>query len=481
MRYEPTWESLRTHPTPQWFRDAKFGIYTHWGVYAVPACGKNATWYPYFMYRGGRQYQHHIETYGPPSRFGYKDFIPEFTAEEFDPDEWAELFKKAGAQFAGPVGEHHDGFSMWDSQVNKWNAARMGPKRDVVGELETAIRGAGMRFLVALHHAELWWFYPHWLEGADTADPRYAGLYGPPHNLEWATDKPEHADEFNYWPLQDKPTRAFLDQWLGKTLEVIDNYQPDILWFDYALRYIQEHYKRGFMAHYYNQAEARSREVVVTYKYHHLVPGSGVIDLELGRFGELTYHDWLTDTSVDDQGAWGYVSDAGYKPVSAIVHNLVDNVSKNGYVLLNVGPMADGRIPEQAREVLLGIGEWLDVNGEAIYGTTPWLTYGEGPTQMARTGYFSERQEVTYTAADIRFTAKGDAIYATALGWPGEQLLIESLAGLYESEIAAVRMLGVEQELAWSLSPQGLTVHVPAERPCDHAYVVKIVRQRPFR
>jgi alpha-L-fucosidase len=433
------------------------------------------------MYREGTdQHRHHVETYGPLSEFGYKDFIPDFTGAQFDAEEWAELFQKAGAQFAGPVGEHHDGFCMWDSAYTEWKATRMGPKRDVVGELEKAIRGAGMRFMVALHHAENWWFFPHWSEDADTSDPEYTGLYGPLHNLEWATAKPEAADRTQEWRLQDKPSEAFLDQWLGKTKEVIDNYQPDMLWFDFGLRYVQEHYKRDFLSHYYNRAEEWGQEVVVTYKWHDLVPGSGVIDLELGRFGELTYHDWITDTSVDDQGAWGYVETAGYKPVSAIVHNLVDNVSKNGYVLLNVGPMADGRIPEPAKEVLLGIGKWLELNGEAIFGTTPWMAYGEGPTKMGKTGYFSEREEVTYTAQDIRYTARDDVIYATSLGWPSERIVMESLAGLYESEIASVRMLGVNRDLAWSLSRDGLAVEPPDEKPCEHAFVFKITRQPPF-
>jgi len=181
--FERRWRLLRRHATPQWLQDAKFGIYTHWGIYSVPACGPNGTWYPYYMYREGTpQYEYHVKTYGHPTAFGYKDFIPQFTAEKFDPDAWAELFKRAGARFAGPVAEHHDGFAMWDSQLTEWNAARMGPKRDVVGELAAAIRKQGMRFMVAMHHAENWWYFPHWRGEFDTADPRYAGLYGPPHD-----------------------------------------------------------------------------------------------------------------------------------------------------------------------------------------------------------------------------------------------------------------------------------------------------------
>ncbi len=480
--YQPDWRSLREHVTPQWFRDAKYGIYTHWGVYSVPACGPNATWYPYNMYREGTpQYEHHVKTYGGPEKFGYKDFIPMFTAEKFDPDEWAELFKKSGAQFAGPVGEHHDGFAMWDSRYTEWNAAKMGPKRDVVGLLERAIRQQGMRFMIALHHAENWWFFPHWRKEFDTSDPRYAGLYGPPHNLDWGTERSVAETLEAEWGQQDPPTQAFLEQWLNKVKEVIDKYQPDLLWFDFALRFVQEHYKREMLAYYYNQASRWGKEVVVTYKWHDLVPGAGVIDLELGRFDTLTYHEWITDTTVDDGHGWGYVRDAKYKPLRGLIHYLVENVSKNGYLLLNVGPKPNGEIPDEARALLVGIGEWLAVNGEAIYGTTPWMTYGEGPTQMTKAGYFMEDQEVRYTAEDIRFTSKGNALYAICLGWPQGRVKIASLRALYPSEIESVRMLGVDQELSWTHSAAGLEVTPPAVKPpCEHAYVIKITRKHPF-
>ncbi len=481
MTYQPSWSSLKAHVTPQWLRDAKFGIYTHWGVYSVPAAGPNVTWYPYNMYREGTpQYEYHVKTYGHPSQFGYKDFIPMFTGDKFDPDQWAELFKKAGAQFAGPVGEHHDGFVMWDTGFSEWNATRMGPRRDIVGALERAIRKQGMRFMVALHHAENWWFFPHWRKEFDTADPRYAGLYGAPHNLDWANGVPTTPSGADAWELQEKPPKEFLDRWFGKILEVIDKYRPDMLWFDFGLQHIQERYRREFLAYYYNKAEEWGRDVAVTYKWHHLVPGSALVDLELGRFPELTYHDWITDTTVDDGHGWGYLKGAAYKAASALVHYLVDNVSKNGYMLLNVGPKPNGEIPEEAQELLLAIGRWLETNGEAIYGTTPWLDYGEGPTQMTKAGPFSEDQEVRYTAQDIRFTAKDDVIYAVCLGWPAQQVAIKSLRRLYESEIKSVRMLGVDAELQWSQTPEGLRITPPAQKPCEHAYVFKIVRGCAF-
>ncbi|MDI7275432.1 MAG: alpha-L-fucosidase [Anaerolineae bacterium] len=482
MAYEPRWNSLRAHVTPQWFRDAKFGIYTHWGVYAVPACGPNATWYPYNMYREGTpQHAHHVETYGPPSQFGYKDFIPMFTADRFDPDEWADLFRKAGARFAGPVGEHHDGFAMWDSKWTEWNAARMGPKRDVVGELEKAIRKQGMRFMVALHHAENWWFFPHWRKEFDTSDPRYAGLYGEPHNTEWPENMLVTGSRGDFWAWQDKPSKAFLDQWLGKIQEVIDRYRPDMLWFDFALRHVQEHYKREFLAYYYNRAEEWGKEVVVTYKWHDLAPGCAVVDLELGRYPELTYQDWITDTTVDDGHGWGYLQQTAYKTPASLVHYLVDNVSKNGYMLLNVGPKPNGEIPEEAKDILLEIGRWLEVNGEAIYGTTPWMVFGEGPTKMPKSGPFSEEQEVHYTARDIRFTARDDVLYAICLGWPGDAAVIETLPQkLYTSEIASVTMLGADGELPWTMTPDGMVIRTPGRKPCEHAFAFRIERKHPF-
>ena len=481
--YQPTWNSLRQHPNPQWLQEVKFGIYTHWGIYSVPATGPNVTWYPYNMYREGtEQYDYHVKTYGPPSEFGYKDFIPMFTAEHFDADQWAELFKQAGAQFAGPVGEHHDGFPLWDSQQTEWNAARMGPNQDVVAKLAEAVRKQDMRFMVALHHAENWWFFPHWRKDFDTSDPQYSGLYGPLHNTDWPDAPPDlnPPEGENEWRRMDRPSQEFLDRWLAKTKEVIDNFQPDLLWFDFGIQFVQEHYKREMLAYYYNQAATWGKEVAVTYKWHDLPPGSGIVDLELGRFDKLTYHPWITDTTVDDGHGWAYLKGTNYKTLNTLVHYLIDNVSKNGYMLLNVGPKPDGLIPDEAQELLRGIGRWMDVNSEAIYGTTAWVTYGEGPTEMPKGGYFMEDQEVKYTAQDIRYTVKDDTIYAICLGWPGQEATLGELRRLYDTEIASVRMLGSDQPLAWTMTDQGLVVATPDKQPCENAYVFKITRKPPF-
>ena len=474
VNYQPTWDSLKQHHTPRWFSDAKFGIYTHWGIYCVPARGPNATWYPYNMYREGNpQHEYHVRTYGNPEKFGYKDFIPRFTADKFDPDEWAALFKLSGAQFAGPVGEHHDGFTMWDTRYNAWNATRMGPRCDVVGLLEKSIRKAGLRFLVALHHAENWWFYPHWRKEFDTSDPRYAGLYGEPHNT--GGPLPEQGF-FN----QDRPSKEFLDTWKAKIFEVVDKYHPDMLWFDFGLRGIPEQYKQDFLAYYYNQAAERGQEVAVTFKDYDLAPGAGIVDLELGRMEQLTYHEWITDTTVDDGEGWGYLKETGYKSVTTLVHYLIDNVSKNGYLLLNIGPKPDGTFPEPANDILKGIGKWMSVNSEAIYGTTNWITFGEGPNQIKKAGAFNEKEVPSFNARDVRFTVKGDVLYAILLGWPDEQVTIETLKCLYPAEVQSVKMLGVDRELKWTLDPGGMTIKTPGIKPCDHAYVLRIQRKHTF-
>ncbi|MHC4187772.1 MAG: alpha-L-fucosidase, partial [Planctomycetota bacterium] len=367
-KYEPTWESIRQYKeVPEWLRDGKFGIYTHWGPYAVHAYGSNTTWYSNSLYNypRGEARRHFEENFGKLTpEFGYKDLIPKFTAEKFDADEWAELFEKAGAKFAGPVAEHHDGFAMWDTKYSDWNAAKMGPKRDVVGELEKAIKKRDMKYVVAFHHAANWFFFPVHDKNYDTGDPKNSGLYGQFHQP------------------GEMRNQEFIDEWYDKIIEVIDNYSPDFIWFDFALDQIPEGYVKDFLAYYYNDATEKDKEVVVTYKGNDVVPGTGVRDLELGQEASITYHEWITDSTVDDRGAWGYADDLVFKSPNRVIDNLVDRVSKNGYLLLNVGPKPDGTIPEEARDLLLEMGKWLEVNGDGIYGTTPWIIASQGPTNL---------------------------------------------------------------------------------------------------
>jgi len=466
-QYQATWSSLSNYRIPKWFRDYKFGIYTHWGPYSVASYGSNGSWYPHRMYDPETpEYAHHVRTYGSPEKFGYKDLIPLFRAEKFDADEWADLFHAAGARFAGPVAEHHDGFSMWDSRLTDWNSMQMGPKRDVVGELEQSIRAKGLKFVTTFHHAYNWWFFNKGRNNGDCADPKYGKLYSQPHGDD------------------DCPDEAFLDLWLNKLREVVDNYQPDLIWLDFGLGRIRERYRLEFLAYYYNRALEWKREVVATYKQmppgnFQLHPLSAVMDLEVGKMNKLTPNVWLTDTSVDagPGGCWSHVRNVGFKSVERLIHNLVDRVSKNGYLLLNVGPRADGSIPEGARECLRGIGSWLQINGEAIFGSVPWLVAGEGPTAESDGDHFNETNEARFTAHDIRFTSKDNAIYATCLGRPGDAVTLRTFREkryLYPEDIASITMLGSDHELKWRFDSDGLTFDVPSKMPSHHACVFKI-------
>ena len=395
--YAPEWESLTQHPTPAWFRDAKFGIYFHWGPYSVPAYRNE--WYSHWMYMPGEHWgadyrAYHEATYGPLTTFGYKDFIPMFKAERFDPAAWAALFRRAGARFAGPVTEHADGFAMWDSKLTAWDAAEKGPQRDVVGELEEAIRSEGLKFITTLHHHWNWGWFPTWDETTDAANPAYADFYGPKLPATAFPGGLENPEPF--------PDSAFVALWLSKTLEVIDRYHPDLLWFDNRAFIIPADVRREMLAHYYNQAAARGQEVTMIYKNEDFAEGAGVVDLERGRMDHLTSFPWMTDDSID-WNAWSDIQDPNYKGTDRLIDGLIDIVSKNGTLLLNITPRADGTILEGVQERLIEMGAWLDVNGEAIYGTRPWKIYGEGPTAVAA-GHFQERNIGAFTAQDFRFT-----------------------------------------------------------------------------
>ena len=455
-KYEPTWESLKSYSVPDWFKDAKFGIFIHWGVYAVPAFGSE--WYPRNMYRKESPvFKHHLETWGPHSEFGYKDFIPMFKAEKWDPDAWVSLFKEAGAKYVVPVAEHHDGFAMYASDYTRWNAVNMGPHRDVIAELERIVRKQGLKFGVSTHRAQNWRHFTYAPE-FDTSDEAYAGLYSPAH--------PEDAPA----------SEAFLEGWYARTKELVDRFQPDILWFDFGWHEEEfAPYRPRITAYYYNKAIDWGREVVLQYK-DKFPDGVAVYDIERGKLDDIRKEYWQTDTSVSSR-SWGYLEEDEFKSVTSLVHDLADIVSKNGNLLLNVGPRPDGTIPQEAADCLLGVGEWLKVNGEAIYGTRCWSIFGEGETPVG-TGHMSERGAKPFTAEDIRFTTKGDALYAICLGWPGEQATIKSLgsnSAVPADMISQINMLGSEGTLSWSQSEDGLTIKTPSEKPCQHAYAFKIV------
>jgi alpha-L-fucosidase len=457
--FQASWESLEKYTVPDWYRDGKFGIFIHWGVYAVPAFGSE--WYPRNMYQqGSKEFEHHAATYGPQTEFGYKDFIPRFKAEKYEPGHWAELFKSAGAKFVVPVAEHHDGFPMYDCGLSEWCAAKRGPKRDLIGDLATAVREHGMVFGLSSHRAEHWWFFDGGMKfPSDVQDSRFAGLYGPA--------RPEKGDP---------PNAEFLNDWLARTCELVDKYQPQLVWFDWWIEQpVFKPYLQQFAAYYYNRGVEWKRGVAINYKNQAFPESAAVFDVERGQLAGIRPHFWQTDTSIS-KNSWGYVKNQDYKTAGEIVGDLIDIVSKNGALLLNIGPRPDGTIPEPEERALREIGQWLAVNGEAIYGTRPWKRFGEGPTEVVE-GSFTDTKRQPFTGQDIRFTTRGNTLYAIALAWPGEQLTITSLGTSSPhaaGEVTGASLLGHNGKLEWSRSENGLTIRMPARKPSDYAYSVKI-------
>lgn len=485
QKYTANWESLKNHKTPDWFLDAKFGIYCHWGPYSVPEYENE--WYAHWMYvnennpeakngEANKFYKHHIATYDSLHKFGYKDFIPMFKAEKFNAAEWADLFEKAGAKFAGPVSEHADGFAMWDSNLTEWNSKNMGPKRDVMGELSTEIRKRGMKFIATYHRQWLYGWFPTWDETTDASDPKYAGLYGPKlkkGDFQYPSNRHKNnADNKSYYPLADK---EFNDEWLNRLKEIIDKYNPDLVWFDNKMDVVSEQHRQEFLEYYYNHADKKNQDVVSTYKFNDFAKGTAVLDLERSRMKEKQPFPWLTDDSIDWK-SWSHISNPNYKSTNRLIDFLVDVVSKNGAVLLNITPRADGTIPEPVKERLLEMGQWLKVNGEAIYGTRTFDIYGEGDAEIVE-GHLSEEKNADNTAKDIRFTTKGDVLYATVLDWPENgELKIRALkkgSAYYPSEITTIQMLGNTGDLKFSRNEESLVIKLP-KKVGDFAFCFRI-------
>jgi len=461
-RFQPTWKSLKQYRTPDWYRDAKFGIFVHWGVYSVPAFGSE--WYPRLMYiSGSPEFQHHAQTYGQQRNFGYKDFVPLFHGEKFDAQAWAKLFRESGARYVVPVAEHHDGFAMYDSKLTDWCASKIGPHRDIICELSSAIRREGLHFGLSSHRAEHYFFFNGGRAfDSDVQDSRYAALYGPAHTGISDPDWIGHPDP------------AYLDDWLARTTEVADKYHPELIYFDWWIGRAEfEPYLRDFLSFYYNQEAKGEQLPVVNFKEHAMPESAGVLDVERGQLGELRSLPWQTDTSISNQ-SWGYVENDSYKSPQTLVWQLVDVVSKNGNLLLNIGPQSNGTIPNEAQTVLREVGAWLRVNGEAIYSTRPWRVYGEGPTKAAE-GAFHDRKETTFTAQDFRFTTDRKYLFAIALAWPESgRLLIHSLAQNSGVAIKAVSMLGSNTKIHWSQREEGLQIDLPQKLASSYAYSFQI-------
>ncbi len=465
--YGPTWESIRSnYRVPQWFKDAKFGIFMHWGLYAVPA--KQSEWYARHMYSNAEIAKWHLEKFGPQDKFGYKDFIPLFKAEKFDPDQWATLFKKSGARYVVPTAEHHDGFALYDSTLTRWDVMDMGPRRDLIGDLGKAVRKQGLKFGVSNHRMEHWDFmYPQLNIETDLFDPKFADFYGPPQPPPPRRAVPGPGEKIE--DDQGAPqSHQFLEEWLVRCQELVDKYQPDMIWFDNGVNSRGlDPIKLRFAAYYYNRAASWGKEVSISTKSDAYLAGS-IRDFERQQRAprELTDYSWQVDDPVLFR--FGYTEGSPITSADAVVKKLVENVSKNGALLLNISPKADGTIPDNQTQLLLAIGRWLDINGEAIYSTRPWTNFGEGVLDLPR--------GQAYSGKDIRFTTRRGTLYAILMAWPGEQAVITSLATgkTFRGKVKSVSLLGHKGTLKFSQDATGLRVTMPSAKAGEYAFVLKI-------
>jgi len=451
--FQPTWESLQAnYKVPDWFVGAKFGLFMHWGLYAVPA--HHNEWYEKHMY--GAEAKWHEEHFGPQDKFGYKDFIPMFTQEKFNADEWAELFKNSGARFVIPTAQHHDNFAMWDSKVTPYNAKQRGPKRDLIGELCKAVRKQGLKFGVSNHGIENFQFINPPAAMLEKMKAEKADLFDP----KWV-------DFYNVADRSDVACQNFLVNWFERNVELIDKYQPDMLWFDNGVdqRYLDP-LKLKVAAYYYNRAKQWGKEVSISTKKAAFAP-SGTNITTIGSILDFEGHIppgirtgvWQVDSKIGS--TWGYTTDMRVAGAGSIIATLVDIVSKNGTLLLNLSPKADGTISKEQQETLLGVGNWLRINGEAIYDTHNWIRFAEEAGAGNR----------------IRFTAKDDALYVIIMGkWPGTSVRLPSLSTSKtpEGKIRSVTLLGAKGQLAFTQDADGLTVTLPLSAPCDYGYTLKI-------
>jgi alpha-L-fucosidase len=450
--FKPSWESIEAeYQVPDWFLDGKFGIFIHYGVYTVAAHASE--WYPRHMYSNNGVQQWHTRQFGPPDSMGYKDLIPLFTMEHFKASEWADLFKKAGARYVIPTAEHHDGFAMYESKLTRWNAKAMGPHVDFIGELGAAVRKAGLKFGVSNHRMEHWDFmYPQLNTKTDLFDPAYADFYGPPQKPP-KRKAPGNGEEVMEDQQKAPQSQAFLEEWLARCQELVDRYQPDMFWFDNGVNSrALDSVKLRFAAYYYNRSRQWKKQVSISTKSDAYLAGS-IRDFERqGRAPkEKTDYYWQTDDPIGEK--FGYVEGMKLTNAATIIRRIVDNVCRNGNYMLNISPKKDGTIPTEQQAILLEVGRWLSLNGEGIYGTRAWTTDAEG---------------------DIRFTKKGNTLYAILVKWSTQPVCIKALSLSQVPAIKSVSLLGSTEKISFTQDENGLCIIPPSQQPGPFAWVFKL-------
>jgi alpha-L-fucosidase len=480
-KYKPDWNSFKQYECPDWFRDAKFGIWAHWGPQCEPEQGD---WYARRMYeQGSKDYNYHVTHYGHPSVFGFKDVINEWKADKWQPEKLMKLYKAAGAKFFVAMAVHHDNFDLYNSKYQEWNALNVGPHKDIVGGWQKAAKKYGLKFGVSDHAAATlsWWQSS---KGADTSGP-YAGV---PYdgNLTKADGKGkwwEGLDPQDLYPPKKPVTKEqeamFEQRWFMRAKDLIDTYHPDYFYHDWSnLPFGQ--IGMDLMAHFYNTADSLygRTEVVMTAKNLKADQRSAMInDVERGGSDKLEPYPWEAGTCIGD---WHYSQEIfekhQYKTLNQILQQLADIISKNGTLLLSIPIKGNGEIDSDETAFLKGMGKWMNINGEAVFGTRPWKVFGEGPTRVTM-GDMGEKN-LHFTGADIRFTHKGNTLYVFLLDWPANgQIMIKSLhkQGLFENEISKVGLLGCNEPVKWNRTTEGLLVQLPANKPVGPVYVLKVL------
>ena len=519
--FQPTWESLaQNYQCPEWFRDAKFGIWAHWSAQCVPEQGD---WYAREMYiQGTKDYDYHVAHYGHPSKFGFMELDHLWTGANWDPEKLMQLYVRAGAKYFVALANHHDNFDAYDSKYQAWNSVNVGPKKDIVGTWARIARAHGLRFGVSNHSSHAWhWFQPayghdvegplagvpydaatltkadgkgKWWEGLDPQE-LYCGQRIPmPNDLKTAKAAEDwHGKNDGHWFESVPPNdNGYSEKWFLRCQDLVDKYQPDLLYFDDdELPFGQ--IGLDIAAHVYNANAARNggkTQAVLNSKG--LEPAhrpAMVPDIERGVAEGIRPEPWQTDTCI---GSWHYerrlFEEHKYKTVGQVVRMLVDIVSKNGNLLLSVPVRGDGTIDEDEVAFLGGMAQWMDINGEAIFGTRPWVVYGEGPSaaEKSEAGQFGGARDVRsrpYTAEDVRFTKKGGVLYAVLLDWPSRGAVVISSLGtgaagkpaLLAQKIVSVALLGSPDKVEWSRDAAGLHATLPAHRPGNDAFTLKVV------